>query len=343
MLLFADGFDHYGTIPARLLDGVYGEINGVSFSSASRTGPRALEIAIFSNNSGLRWVLPGDRDVCGFGYAFNLNRLPTDPVSLAFGQFLAADGSILATITVLPTGAIQWRTGGRNGTVNGTSAPVVRAGSFQHFECNARLDVGAIEVRIDGVTVLSVVSSDATGSCGQVYVAGCYGYPKSGGDRMVIDDLFVRDDLGTRNTGFIGDRKAYTRLPATDGPLQDWTISVGAQAFAMLDNIPPADATDYLTADTAGKKVSVGIAAFPTDIVAISGVYVATRLWKNDAGNAKVSIQVESDGTETDHDPHPMSTAPSWYGDVFEDDPGTAAPWLIADINELRLVINREE
>lgn len=345
MLLFADGFDHYGADAARMLDGVYSEITGVSLVGGARTGARCVKVQVGYNDSGMRRVLPGDRTVVGMGYAFNLNFLPNGPRGLALAQFLTKTGARIGTITVLPTGAMEWREGGRDSTVVATSAPVLRAGSWQHFECEMRADVGAIEVRIDGVTRLSVVASAATGDIGQVYIAGCYGYPKTGatGVDILVDDLFCRDDLGGEVDSWIGDKKAYTRLPATDGPEQDWTISVGDQSWAMLDNVPPQDGTEYLTADTAGKTVSVGIAPFPTDIVSISGVYVATRLWKNDAGNAKVSIQVESGSSATANPTHPISTAPVWYGDVAAVNPATGAPWLISEINALRVAITRDE
>lgn len=345
MLLFVDGFDHYGTSAARMLDGVYSELNGVSIVSGARTGARCVRVNASSIHAGMRRVLPGDRTVVGFGFAFNLNILPNGPEALSLGQFVTASGDRIGTITVLPTGAIEWRPGGIYDKAVATSAPVVRAGSWQHFECEARLDVGAVEVRIDGVTRLSVVASSAVGSAGQVFLAGSYGYWRTGaaGVYMLVDDLFCRDDLGGEADTWIGDKKAYTRFPATDGPDQDWTISVGDQAWAMLDNVPPLDDSEYLTADVSGKKVSVGIAPFPSDIVSIAGVYVATRLWKNDAGNAKVQVQVESGGASTANPTHPISTAPVWYGDVAVTNPETGAPWLISEISNLRLAITRDE
>lgn len=349
MLLHADGFDHYGNVAARLLDGVYAQAAGVTFvTSGQRTGTAAIKINAIANDSGLRWVLPGVRDKVGVLYAFNMNTLPVGPSAVALLQFLDASNNPVATITVLPTGSLEYRLGGRTAPVEVTGSPSVRTGSMQHFECEASFGLAgatAIEVRINGVTVLNKSGMSAPSACAQVYIGGCYGFPKTGalGVEMIIDDLGVRDGLGTANNTFMGDLKAYTRFPTSDGVEQDWDISSGVDAFAMLDNVPPLDGSEFLSAVAAGERTSVGIGDFPDSIVSVAGVVLASRIWKTDAGNAKVAVQFAEGGSETTNDPHPISTAPSWYGDVSETNPSTGAPWLIADVNALEVVLDREE
>lgn len=344
MLLFMDGFDHYGADASRMLEGVYSEINGVSIINTSRTGPRAMRVHAGTNNSGARRVLLTEDSTVGVAYAFNLNRLPTDGRSLALVQFLDQENGRACTITVLPTGAIQYKTGGWEGTVELTSVPCILPGSYQHFECE--VTGGGVEVRINGVTRLSGTSvTQSAGPIRQVVIAGAYGFPKTGAVNLFfdVDDLAVRDGTGTRNNDFIGDQKVYTRFPDTDGPEEEWTVSEGVNSYAMLDNVPPLDSTEYLSAAEPGLRTSVGIAAFPAEIVAISGVYTATRIFKTDAGNAKVAVGVQSGGEEELNPEHPISTAPVWYGDVFEDDPATNAPWLVTGANAANVVIERVE
>lgn len=348
-LIFADGFDHYGPSVSRMLDGVYASMEGVTISAAAaRTGTYGVSIQAVYNDSGMRRVLPNLRAVVGIGFAFNLNVLPNGDEGLALAQFLSASGATIITLTVRPTGAVQCRRGGRSGVVLAESGPVIRAGSYQHFECEAVFNgvSSAIEVRINGVTVLSDVSLDFGASqCAQVYIGGCYGYPKTGAAAVImrLDDLYCRDDLDDELDDFVGDQKVYTRMPASDGAEQEWSIAVGTTSYAMLNSIPPDDGAKFLTASEAGKRTSVGISAFPSEIVAISAVYTATRLWKNDAGNAKVAVQVDSEGTETAQPAHPISTAPSWYGNVFTNNPATGAPWTVEEVSALSVIIDREE
>lgn len=344
-LLWADGFDHYGSNPDRLLDRSYAEINGVTLPAGqSRTGPRNARVSVGVNNSGLRRVLPGDRSHVGCAFAFNLSELPRDSTSMALIQFLDAENRTMATLTVMATGAIQYRAGGRQGAVLATSTrPVVFAGSYQHFEIAGVFGEGSeVEVRIDSVTCLTG-SGAVSGAAAQLMVGGCYGYPKSGSSliTMDIDDLVAWDGAGAVNNTFLGDKKCYTRFPDADGVEQDWTPAEGANAFPMLNNVPPQDATAYISTDTAGQKTAVGIAPFPTEIVSIAGVYTEARLWKTDAGSAQATVDLRADAVETASDPHPISTRPSWYGDVFEVDPSTEAPWLIEDLNDAEVILER--
>lgn len=345
MLLWIDGFDHYGTVAARLLDGVYAESNSVSLVTAgARTGARCIQIETLQNDSGLRRVFPATTPVVGVGFAFNINKLPTDSTSLALCQILDENNTPAATLIIMPTGAVQLRVGRRDGTVTAQSAAdVIAPGSYQHFECE--FGAGTCEVRINGVTVLNTAASGVILPYAQVMLGGCRGFPKSGNDglRMLLDDAFARDGSGTLNNSWIGDQKVYTRMPDEDGADQDWTPSVGAAAWSILDNVPPNDASDYLNAPTAGLRVSVGMAAFPDEIVAISGVYTASRVWKTDAGNAKFTADMISGASETTHAEHAISTAPRWYGDVFETNPATGLPWLVSDINAAQAVLERTE
>lgn len=343
-LLWADGFDHYGGVIARLRDGVYSSLDNASLvTNPVRTGTRALQIWSGGNDSGARRVLPAETDNVGFGFAFNITNLPTDTTSCALGQLLSKTNAQLATITIYPTGAIAVRRGLRGGTILAESAAeVIMPGSFQHFEC--AVDGDNLEIRINGVTVLNLTNLDLAAPIAQLYIGGCYGYPKTGATMidMTIDDLFAWDKSGATVNTWVGDKKVYTRMPDEDGPDQDWTPSVGTEAWPILDNIPPND-TQYLTATEEGDKVSVGIAAFSTDIVSIAGVYVTARMWKTDAGNAKVSIDMVSGDEATDNDPVAVSNAPRWYGKVFDADPETLMPWTVSGLNDALVRLERDE
>lgn len=343
-LLWMDGFDHYGGVAARMLDGVYAQIESVTLTTVgARTGPRCASIAAGLNDSGMRRVLPVAVTTVGFGFAFNINQLPTGSVDLGLGQVLDQDNVAMASLVIIPTGSIVLREGGRTGPILAQSAAeTVLPGSFQHFECE--FSPAGCEVRINGVTVLNSVATGIASEIAQLYIGGLKGYPKSGALNvtMLLDDLFARDGAGSANNTWIGDQKVYTRLPDEDGPEQDWTPSTGANAWPILDNVPPVD-SEFISAAEAGKRTSVGMAAFPGEIVAISAVYTATRLWKTDAGNAKVAVDMISGASETGNAPHPLSTAPRWYGDMFESNPATGLPWLVTDINAAQVVIDRTE
>lgn len=343
-LLWADGFDHYGGAVARMFDGVYSQLEGVSLSTNRvRTGTHCALINCLANDSGMRRVLKAEKTAIGLAYAFDLTQLPTDAFSLGLLQCLDKYNAQLLTVSVMPTGAITVRQGNRRGTVLAESDPeVVMPLSYQHFEVS--IQGSNLEIRINGVTEINMTDLDLSSPIAQVYVGGMYGFPKLGASNvyMRVDDLICRDDEGDDLNTWIGDKKCYLRMPDEDGPDQDWTPSVGSEAWPILDNIPPVD-SQYLTATGPGQKVSVGVSAFPGDIVSIAGLYVVARLWKTDAGNAKVSIDVEADGIETDPMPLALTNAPRYYGRPLTINPSTGMPWTVSQLNDANVDLTRTE
>lgn len=344
-VIFFDPIDQYGGNRSLLLSGVYSSIEGVTISTANpRTGTSCLRISALENDSGLRWRPPVSTALLGVGHALNITELPTNSTSAGLSQILDENGAVLATITLMPTGAIQARLGGRQGSVVGQSAAeALLPGGYQHFEIE--WNDGAVEVRIDKVTVLNVPSVGYTGLIGQIMVAGCYGYPKTGalGVYYDIDDLYFRNGDGTLNNSWLGDIKAYMQVVNADGTPAEWVPSVGSEMWPMVDNIPPQDNAQYIMAEGPDKRAVLGYAAFPSQIISITAVQVMSRMWKTDAGGAKVAVGMISDMMEEAKPEHPISSAPRYYRDVFETDPATGLPWLLPAVNAADIVLDRTE
>jgi hypothetical protein len=348
-LLWADGFDHYGSVVAYLTQGPYAAVSGVTLTTADpgpRTGLRCARVS-GGFNTGLRRVFGGDVDVAGVGFAFVLPSLPSDNNSVCLASFRDGGNNPTASLMVGSTGQLILKAGSGVGTVLSTSDPCVLAGSYQHFECRYEEATGSFEARINGVTRISVVGAAViAGPTAQVQIGtsgqGTFGYPAY----MGVDDLYAWDDSSGGAADFIGDKKVYTRFPASDGTFQDWIPSVGADGYAMLDNNPPNDAVDYLTALNVGSaedRSEFGIAPFPVEVVSVAGVVIATRLFKTDAGDAKVQVGVISGAAEALGEEHALSMAPTWYHDVFETDPNTATVWSLAAVNALTESLTRTE
>lgn len=350
-LLWADGFDHYGANIALLTQGPYAAVSQAGLSTANpgpRTGDRCVRLA-GGFESGLRRIFGGDKDVAGVGFAFILPDLPSNNSSVCLASFRTGGNSPLCSLIVGSTGQLILKSGygDSSGTVVETSDPCVLSGSYQHFECRFEAATGSFEARVNGVTRLSVTgASFPDGASAQVLIGcsgqGTFGFPAY----MGVDDLYAWDDTAGGAADFIGDKKVWTRFPASDGALQGWTPSVGSDGYAMLDNNPPNDAVDYLQADNAGSDVDrseFGIAAFPAEVVSVAGVVIATRLFKTDAGDAKAQVSVISGGAEALGAEHALSMAPTWYHDVFETDPDTGTVWSLAAVNALTESLTRTE
>jgi len=348
-LLWADGFDHYGSVVAYMTQGPYAATAGLQLTTASpapRTGDRCCRIE-GGFNTGFRRIFGGDVDVAGVGFAFILPALPSDNRSVCLASFRDGGNTATASLMVGSTGQLILKAGEATSTVLETSDPCVLAGSYQHFECRYEQATGAFEARVNGVTRLSVVGAAVlAGATAQVQVGtagqGTFGYPAY----MGVDDLYAWDDTSGGAADFIGDKKVYTRFPASDGAFQDWLPSVGSDGYAMLDNNPPNDGVDYLQANNVGSaedRSEFGIAPFPAEVVSVAGVVIATRLFKTDAGDAKVQVGVISGAAEELGAEHALSMAPTWYHDVFETDPNTGTVWSLAAVNALTESLTRTE
>lgn len=343
-LIFADGFDHYGGDVARMREGVYAQLEGVSLvTGRKRTGTHAAQIWVIENDSGMRRVMPTAGKKFNIAFAYDINALPTDAFSLGIMQFLDAFNGQMLTISVMPTGAITVRQGRRDGTVLAMSAPeTVLPGSYMHFELALRNS--NLEIRINGDTVINMTDLALSSDVAQVYIGGMYGYPKLGGLGVFarVDDLVAADDVGTSFNTWIGDKKVYLQKPDRDGTATDWTPSVGTEAWPILDNVPPID-SQYITAKEVDEKTSVGLEPLPEEVVSISGVYLVGRIWKNDAGTAKVSIGVDSGSASAPDADISVTNAPRYYGRAFTEDPDTLMPWTASGLNDAFPSLTRTE
>lgn len=352
MLLFIDGFDHYGPVAMAgnvLRQGVYAETNlgvgGGVVTTNPRTGAYALRIDMGNNDAGVRRVLTGGMvATCGVAFAFSLTALPTNNRSLGLLQWRNAANENLATLMVTSTGQIVLLNGGRGGTEITISEVCVWPGSYQHFE--AVRSTAGIEVRINGVTVINIAQVGVGGQTAQIKV-GTNGYPLTGatGILMDVDDLAIWSGAGPLNNDFLGDVKVYTRFPSADGADQEWAPSIGTQGFEMINNVPARDQTEYLSAPerTGDTRSTFGIADFPAEVVSVRGVYLATRAWKTDAGNARIRSSVMVGAAEAPSADHAISMAPVWYGDVYEVNPASLNPWSVDDLNAMQTVLERTE
>ena len=351
MLIHADGFNIYGSNPDRLLDRVYSDLVSCTLPTSNpRTGARHLRYNARANNSGLRRALGFPRSVVGTGSAFYIPDLPTNNQDIAFCQFRTGGNANMLTLGISSTGRIQARAGGRGGTLIGQSEQIIRAGAYQHIEARWERGVvnGSLEVRVNGRTRLNLIDIDTTNGldqdCEQIFY-GLGGLPKTGApDYVDMDDLFIWDDQGDTNNDFIGDKKCYTRFPNADGAENDWTPISGSNRFAMLDNVPPQDASEYIYAvgnQSFNERQTVQLANFPAEIVAVAGVVTYTRLWKTDAGDAGVQVGLISGASEAQGAEHALDQSPGYYQDVFEVDPATSSPWTLGALNAMLASLER--
>ncbi|HSH41854.1 MAG TPA: hypothetical protein VK973_06990 [Arenicellales bacterium] len=241
------------------------------------------------------------------------------------------------TLMLTTTGRIEARRGDNTGTVLATSDSVVTADAYTHFECRVACDDtnGAVEVRINGVTVLNISGVDtqaaATNAMAEAWVGNWGGSPNA--DRY-IDDMFCWDTNGSQNNDFIGDRRVLTLFPDQDTAEADWAVEDGASppgsGYEAINDETPDDDTSYIYTDQVGDVSEFGLQDTPEGISAISAIVAVNRMRKDDAGDCNVQCSLVSQGSpiaEANGADRPITEVYTYWQDVFELDPSTAAPW----------------
>lgn len=352
MILWPDGFGHYGTDRSKMDQ--YANV-GTRWAPATtnpRTGTHSLKFinGAGANGSidtiqGFRRVFPTGQSVIKLGYAFWVDRLPSMETNFAglaavvLASFITAIGGTQVHIVLGTDGSIAaydnylWATDGGLGTLLGRSDPCVHISSWNHFEVRAAIDsvVGAIEVRIDGVTRLSLADINTNGRGGGVVL----GVVITGGTtlnsiaNMYVADLIASNGTGT-NSDFLGDQQVFTDFPNADTAAADWLPSSGSALYAMVDENPPDELVTYLEAENPDDVVGLNFPALPATVKEVIDVAVFHRTKKTGAGGSKVQGSIESGGFAADGVDNPMVTVFQGWLDNFEVDPNGDVPWTPA-------------
>lgn len=344
-ILFADDFMGYGTNSQLMLNGLWGTMpNGYcsivpDIDPSSPAGTKALKIDL--NPLGARRPFSvGSLSVIGVAFRLWLATLPTQTGILCATQ--SADLTYRLLIAIDPVGKlIVYNTRPIVTPIGGTTVPVLTANAYHHIETKFTLAAGsaaAIEIRVDGATVLTLTGLTSGAPVAEQIIIGngegsfqpCY-----------FKDLVVWNSLGTRNNDFLGTVSVLGLAPTSDVTLT-WTPSTGTTGYNLLDNSPPLDGTEFLTAPYPPPAASVfGLADLPINVTSVRALITQVRTRKVDGGDGNLQSSLLSGAASVNGADRPVTTAFTYYEDVFETDPNTAGVWTPAAANAARLKLNR--
>lgn len=337
-LLWMDGFDHYSNTETFMLDGLYAQASGILSSSPVRTGLRSL---LIDQGTILRKVLPSGRAAVGVGMGLYFPQIPSINNNAVLIDFRDNTNTRHVAVGVTSTGALEVFSGV---SYLGTTAPVLTANAWHHLEMAVGFSntVGTVEIRVNGVTVLSLTGQDTVSTanvqCAQVASFNTAGSPTS---NFYIDDLFIWDTLGSHNNDFIGDRRVLRLLPNADTAETDWVRNTGSNDFEAIDEVPPDDDATYVEATAATDRSEYGMENLGAEVVNVAALMTLPRIKKTDAGTANAQISLVSGASVTAGADRPITTAYTYWPDVFETDPATGAPWTPSAVNSALVRIER--
>lgn len=360
-ILWIDGFGVYGKTASLMLNGPYAQVQNITLvddpdpTAVGSIVPRIPNTSInsspnLSSTSLFRRVFPAARQTVGFGFRIWMENLPNTAAGNILSFSLRDAGNIARLDFVVgSTGVIYvYRgsfIGGSATKIGETPVPVLTANAWQHIEVKATADslAGEVEIRVEGVTVLTLSGVD-TGSSDFAQINWAFfqqfnnpGQPKNA---FYVKDLVAWDTLGSYNTNFLGSVSIVVLRPDSDVSL-NWTPIGAADGFSILDNNPPNDAA-YIEADTTPPApYEATLSNLPPDVTGIRAVQTTVRARKTDGGDGNLqSIVVSGVATQGGAD-RPVSTAFTFYNDIFEEDPATSAPWTPSAVDALQVRLNR--
>jgi hypothetical protein len=214
------------------------------------------------------------------------------------------------------------------GTLIGeTTGPVLTAQAWRHVETKVlwSTTVGTVTIKVEGVEVLALTGvNTGAGNYAQFAVgvnATSVTFVTFAGS---MKDIVFWDGSGSQNNDFLGPVGVYWRQPNADIS-SGWARTSGSTDYGLVDESPPMDA-GYIYADDSPPAASImGMEALPAD-----------------GGDGSMQVSLSPNGTDWDTGAdNAISTAFSYYFDVSEVSPDTAAPWTPVEFDDLRIRLNR--
>lgn len=352
-----DNFNIYGTDAVRtgrLFNGVYASGSWIDLlvdPDVTAGGGRVLA-STNEQYSNLRKVLPVARTTFGVALRLWLNALPVANAVANVAAFQDASGNNHIYIVVDTSGYIKaYRQDIAGPVLLGTSAgPAIIANAWQHIETKVFIDVavGTVEVRVEGVPVL-VVAAGRTSSNVAVATATVQNITLLGslfggnGVNTYLKDYIVWDTTTAFNNSFMGTCQVYKIIPDADVAL-NWTPFPAAPAtgFDKINEVTPDDDTSYISAPfplPAAYKCSMS--DLPVTVTSVRAVMPIHRSRKTDGGDGNLQIGVKSAATTGLGLDRPITTAYTYWWDVFDADPNGGIAWTRLSLNAINLQINR--
>lgn len=364
MLLWADGFDHYGLDETNMTDGPYAQAESVALSTTFKaTGTHSLHIngnGSSTSFSGLRKVLPATKTKMGVACrlyfpGFNTSNYFCTPI-----DFLS-DSPIRSQIAVVVdgNGAFRFLRGNwygafsELGTLLATTDPLLVADAWNHVEVQvySHDSAGWIRVAVNGVDAYELTGVDTAYNANGIVSVGHHNNADqifgSNANRPYVDDLFYYDFVGDdavdtdfcpqvdgsgKAISYIGELQCMYLPPDGDTAEADWAKSSGSDGFALIDEVTPNDA-DYVYSAAAADLSEFALTDLPPEITYVRGLQLLGRMSKSDSGVAMTKFGMKSVAATDDAAERPVTVEPTYWWDFMNVDPNSGARWTRTSLN----------
>jgi hypothetical protein len=320
-LLYIDGFDTYGVNSA----GIQSALNLADYMNSTGFGGTPNPSATNNTRTGIGFAMNTCTNVEG-GYI--LRNFPTTSgiitgfavlvqdsgyvplCSLGYNNYI---GGSFIQLSVAANGAngITAQTG--NGGASYSSAPnVLFEGVWQFIEIKYTpgTTTSYLEVRVDGVTVISVTNETLVYT-GLPSLTNFFRFEGPGANKLFVDDWYLEDSSGSSFNDFLGDVVVHDLLPVADAGTNQMAMTGGSGGhYTTVDDVPADGDTSYLSSNTSGQEETFTLGPLPSDILTVLAVGVCVAAKKTAPGLAVYKSLLITGGLESDS---PEFSAPISY------------------------------
>ena len=261
------------------------------------------------------------------GFAFKLDNLNQIIFHLRDGTSTQLD------LRVTSSGNLQiTRNGAVLGTTSGAKFLAVDTWYYMEIKATIHASAGSFIVKVWGAPESGVWLTATGVNTQNTANATMDGWAITG--FWWCDDFYVLNTSGTSNNDFLGECRIHTSLPSGDSATNvAWTPSTGTSHFALVDEVPPNDDTDYVSSATTGQIDTYTYPAIsPTGPIAAVQVNMIAR--KDDIGARTLCAAYRGGGANYDAaQSSSMNDVYAWSAGMFEKDPATNAVWTASGVN----------
>lgn len=354
MINWMDNFNIYGTDAgrtARMSNGPYAAVSWADLlvdPDATAGGTYCLASTNF-DFSFVRKVMPNPRTTLGSLARFWLSALPSGPLATYF-SFADVNANVHLVVRVDASGFLRvYRNDNAGLVLLGSSAnPVIIANAWLHVEAKVFLDVavGTVAIRVEGITVVNIpavrTTSDRAGFIASIQNIILFGGSGNYGATTYAKDFIIWDNTTGFNNDFMGSCQVYKIIPDADVAL-NWTPSAGGTGFNLINEVTPDDDGSYISAPAPGIPAAYkcSLSDLPVTVTSVRGVMPIHRSRKTDGGDGNIQIGAISGVSTGLGADRPITTAYTYWWDIFDADPATAGAWSRVSVNAMNLQINR--
>ena len=182
-----------------------------------------------------------------------------------------------------------------------------------------------VDMTVSGVS--TQVTSNATAN-------GVQFGSSNGAGRISIDDLYIVDGSGGSNNDFLGDMVVETIFPSAAGNNTTWTATPGVANYLNVQEVTSDSDTSYVATSGANNIDTYNFTdlALVTSAVAAVNVNILTR--NTDSTNHVLQRACRTASTNyVGSNQTISSTSYQNINDILSNNPATAVPWTVGEVN----------